>query len=112
MCQILIWYSLYFFVLELVSIKQIIGAEDPSLFSKRRSASRYSHIGLFVGFALYFTGQLYFSIELIYEYSFFITHLVTYQRVLVALKLSVDLLFHALFIYLIVFFIRKKMQSL
>ena len=99
-------------MLELVSIKHIIGAEDPFGFNKRRSASRYYHIALFVGFALYFTGQLFFSIEQIYEHSFYIAHLVTYQRVLVAIKLTVDLFFHALFIYLIVFFLRKKRQSL
>jgi hypothetical protein len=86
MCQILIWYSLYFFVLELVSIKQIIGVEDPSRFSKSQSASRYYHIALFVGFLFYFTGQLFFSIEQIYEHSFYIANLVTYQRVIVALK--------------------------
>jgi hypothetical protein len=56
MCQILIWYSLYFFVLELVSIKQIIGAEDPSRFKKRQSLSWYYHIALLVGFSIYFTG--------------------------------------------------------
>jgi hypothetical protein len=40
------------------------------------------------------------------------THLVTYKRVLVALKLAADLFFHGLFIYLLVFFLRKKRQSL
>jgi len=78
MSQILIWYSLYFFVLELVSINQIIGAEGPSRFNQRESTKRHYHTALFIGFALYFTGQLYFSIEQIYNNSFYITHLAIY----------------------------------